>query len=166
VTTRLAAILALSLAAAIACRAGAGGPPRIEVDRTACAQCGMLISEPMYAAAYRAPDAEARVFDDIACMLDAARREQNAGALRFWFHDAATSTWIDGGAATFVSSASLNTPMGGGFVAYKEEAAAVRAAEERHGTVIRTVDDLLRAPIDRLRAGPDSAGPRPAEGGA
>jgi copper chaperone NosL len=144
VRTRLAAILALTLAAAIACRAGADGPPRIDVDRTPCARCGMLISEPVYAAAYRAPSGEARVFDDIACMLDAARREQDPGALRFWFHDAATSAWIDGAAATFVSSASLNTPMGGGFVAYKNEAAAAAAAEKQKGTVIRTVADLLR----------------------
>jgi copper chaperone NosL len=151
--TRPAAILALTLAASIACRAGAEGPPRIEVDRTACAHCAMLISEPMYAAAYRAPNADARVFDDIACMLDAARREQDTGRLRFWFHDASTSQWIDGGAATFVSSASLKTPMNGGFVAYRDEAAAVRAANAQQGTVIRTVGDLLRAsPMDRLKA--------------
>ena len=152
--TRLAPILALTLTAAIACRAGEESPPRIEVDRTACAHCGMLISEPMFAAAYRVPQGEARVFDDIACMLDAAGKEQNPGALRFWFHDAATSRWIDGGAATFVSSASLKTPMGGGFIAYADEAAALRAASAHQGTVIRTVGDLLRArPFDRLRAG-------------
>ena len=155
-TTRLAAILALS--AAIACRTGEE-PPRIDVDRTACAHCGMLISEPMFAAAYRTPHGDARVFDDIACMLDAAGREQNAGRLRFWFHDAATSQWIDGGAATFVSSASLKTPMGGGFVAYRDEAAAARAAGAQQGTVIRTVGDLLKArPFDRLRAGPTGGG--------
>ena len=153
-TTRLAAILALALSAAVACRTGGDEPPRIDVDRTACAHCGMLISEPMFAAAYRGPHGDARVFDDIACMLDAAGREQNAGRLRFWFHDAATSQWIDGGAATFVSSASLKTPMGGGFVAYRDEAAAARAAGAQQGTVIRTVGDLLRTrPFDKLRAG-------------
>ena len=152
--TRLAAILALTLAATIACRAGEGGPPRIEVDRTACAHCGMLISEPMFAAAYRVPHGGARVFDDIACMLDAAGKEQNPGALRFWFHDAATSRWIDGGAATFVSSASLKTPMGGGFIAYGDEAVAVQAANAQQGTVIRTLGDLLRArPTDKGPAG-------------
>ena len=151
--------MALTLASAIACRAGEEGPPRIEVDRTACAHCGMLISEPIFAAAYRSPHGEARVFDDIACMLDAAGREQNPGALRFWFHDAATSRWIDGGAATFVSSASLKTPMGGGLIAYGDEAAAVRAATAQQGAVIRTVGDLLRArPFDRLTAGPAGGG--------
>ena len=157
--TRLAAIVAMTLSAAIACRAGADGPPRIEVDRTACAHCGMLISEPMFAAAYRSPHGEPRVFDDIACMLDAAGKEQNPGALRFWFHDAATSRWIDGGAATFVSSASLKTPMGGGLVAYGDEAAANRAANAQQGTVIRSVGDLLKArPFDRFRAEPAGGG--------
>jgi copper chaperone NosL len=159
VRTRLAAILALALSAAIARRAAEGGPPRIEVDRTACAHCGMLISEPMFAAAYRPLSGDARVFDDIACMLDAAGKEENPEALRFWFHDAATSRWIDGGAATFVSSASLKTPMGGGFIAYGDEAAAVRAATAQQGTVIRTLGDLLRVgPFDKLRAGPAGEG--------
>jgi hypothetical protein len=72
----------------------------------------MLISEPMFAAAYKTPQADARVFDDIGCLLEAASHEQDKSGLRFWFHDAATSRWIDGGIATFVESASMRTPMG------------------------------------------------------
>ena len=151
-STRLAAILGLTLSTAVACRSAAERPPRIEIDRTACAHCGMLISEPMFAAGYRAPHGDARVFDDIACMLDEVEREQDKHRLRFWFHDAASSEWIDGDAATFVESASLKTPMGGGFVAYRDGAAATSAAHARQGRVIRSVTDLLRA--------------RPAGGGA
>ena len=67
---------ALALAAALAtaaCGVRAEGPPPIVVDRTPCSHCGMLISEPLYAAAYQAPGTDARVFDDIGCLRDAAR---------------------------------------------------------------------------------------------
>jgi copper chaperone NosL len=144
-TARLAAMLSLMLSTAVACRAGNDGPPRIEVDRTPCAHCGMLVSEPVFAAAYRAPQGDARVFDDIACLLEAVSGEKDRSGLRLWFHDAATVQWIDGGTAVFVESAGLKTPMGGGFVAYKDEATAAKTAADRQGRVIRSVGDLLQA---------------------
>ena len=118
------------------------GPPEIVVDRTPCSHCGMLISEPLYAAAYQAPGADARVFDDIGCLRDAARRE-GRGALRIWFHDAADGRWIDGVEAVFVASPSIRTPMGGGMLAYRDPAAA--------GTRGRTAP-RPRHPIDRRSA--------------
>jgi nitrous oxide reductase accessory protein NosL len=72
------------LAAGAACGVKADGPPEITVDRTACSHCGMLISETMFAAAFKAPGAEARAFDDIGCLLAAAKREADPGGLRFW----------------------------------------------------------------------------------
>ena len=66
-----------------ACSAKAAGAPDIVVDVTACSHCGMLVSEPVYAAAFQAPGKEPRVFDDIGCMLDAARRE-TATARDIW----------------------------------------------------------------------------------
>ena len=146
-SVRFAAILALTVSTAVGCSARADGPPRIEVDRIPCAHCGMLISEPTFAAAYRAPHGDARVFDDIACLLEAASHEQDRSGLRFWFHDAASSQWIDGGIATFVKSASMKTPMGGGIVAYGDQAAATKAAAEKQGRLIRTIGDLLQTRI-------------------
>jgi len=126
-----------------ACGVGPEGPPHIEVDRTPCAHCGMLISEPLYAAAYRSPRSEPRVFDDIGCLVDAAAREPRADALRFWFHDAATAVWIDGTDAVFVSSAMLRTPMGGGLVAFRDPAAAREAATRQQGRVLTSLQELL-----------------------
>lgn len=138
-------IRGLVLAAALltaACGVRAEGPPEIVVDRTPCSRCGMLISETLYAAAYQAPGADARVFDDIGCLRDAARGEQ--GALRIWVHDAADGRWMIGGEALLVSSPSIRTPMGGGFLAYRDPAAADRAAERHNGRVIRSIDEILR----------------------
>src|SRR5262245_4849990 len=84
------ALMLLAVASSIACGLRADGPPDIQVDRTACSHCGMLISELAYAAAYRAPGADPRVFDDIGCLLEAARREPARSSLRFWFRDAAS----------------------------------------------------------------------------
>jgi copper chaperone NosL len=133
------------LAAGVACAANGDRPPQIEVDRTACAHCGMLISEPRFAAAYRAHGSEALVFDDIACLLAAVSREADPRVLRFWFHDVATSEWMDGERAVFIKSERLRTPMAGGLVAYRDAAAARRGAEEHQGQVISSLADLLAA---------------------
>ena len=130
-------------AVTVAC--GADGPPEIVVDRTACSHCGMLVSEPAFAAAYRAAGSDARIFDDIQCLLNAAAQEAQPEQLRFWFHDAATALWIDRTEAVFVRSARLRTPMGGGLVAFAGTAAARRGALEHEAKLVGTLDDLLRS---------------------
>lgn len=150
----------LTFAAALltsGCRAAPSGPPALVVDRSACSHCGMLISEPLYAAAYRAGGVEPRVFDDIGCLRNAARAE--SGPLTFWFHDAGDRAWIDGTVAVFVTAPEIRTPMGGGLIAYRDRAAAERAAAADHGRVIDSVTDLL---LDTNRG--QVAGPGPAKG--
>jgi copper chaperone NosL len=142
-TGTLITVMVAAAALGTACGVKADGPPHIEVDRTACAHCGMLISEPIYAAAYRTPESGSRVFDDIGCLLKAAAQEPRADALRFWFHDAATAVWIDGTDAVFVSSTALRTPMGGGIVAFRDAAAAREAAARQQGSVLTSLDQLL-----------------------
>ena len=136
--------MVLALAASGACGVRADGPPDIQVDRTACSHCGMLISEPVYAAAYRATGSDPRVFDDIGCLIEAARKEPRADAIRFWFHDAASAAWI-GEEAVFVSSTTFRTPMGGGLIAYRDRGAARESAARHHGDVINSLSDLLRS---------------------
>lgn len=136
--------MAVALAATGACGVSAEGPPHIEVDRTPCAQCGMLISEPVFAAAYRVPGFDARAFDDIGCLLASVKREPDPAVIRFWFHDVATGNWISGHDATFVHAVRLHTPMSGHFVAYGDAAVAERAALDHRGRVIRSLSDLLR----------------------
>lgn len=133
----------LAVAAGLACGVRADGPPRIEEDRTACAHCGMLVSERVFAAAYRAPGQPARVFDDIGCLRSAAAGERDPAALTFWFHDAVTREWIAGERASFVHAASLKTPMAGGMLAYDGVEAAGRGAAEHRGRVIRSIAELL-----------------------
>lgn len=134
---------ALALVSSLACAGGADAPPRIEVDRTACAHCGMLVSEARYAAAYKSADADARIFDDIACLLAAVSSTESGTTLRFWFQDAAGHGWIDGVGAVFVKSPRLRTPMNGGIAAYHDRTQAAKAAAEYEGQLIETMADLL-----------------------
>jgi copper chaperone NosL len=133
-------VLAAALLSA-ACGVRAEGPPDIVVDRTPCSRCGMLISEPLYAAAYQAPGADARVFDDLGCLRDAARSEP--GGLRIWVHDASDGRWMNGFEAVLVAAPTIRTPMGGGMLAYRDPAAADRAADRHHGRIIRSIADIL-----------------------
>jgi copper chaperone NosL len=118
------------------------GPPEIVVDRTTCSHCGMLVSEPVYAAAYQAGDNEPRVFDDIGCMLDAVRRE-TASPITVWLQDAAGAGWINADQATVVSSARIKTPMHGGMLAYANAVAAEKAAAAHGGRVVRSLQELM-----------------------
>ena len=136
-----ALLVAFALLSA-SCSARAAGPPEIAVDRTVCSHCGMLISEPMYAAAFQARDSEPRVFDDIGCMLDAVRRE-TAASVNVWVQDAGGSGWLDADEAVFVASSQLRTPMGGGVLAYADAIAAENAAATHRGEVARSLSDLM-----------------------
>lgn len=138
---KIGLVVAAALLAA-ACGVRAEGPPEIVVDRTPCSRCGMLISEPLYAAAYQAPGADARVFDDIGCLRDAARGETSE--LRIWVHDAAGGEWLNAFEAVYVASPSIRTPMGGGMLAFRRPADADRAADQHRGRVIRSIGEIVR----------------------
>jgi copper chaperone NosL len=135
------AVVAGALLVSGACSVKKGGPPAIEVDRTACSRCGMLISEPLYAAAFQGRDGIAQVFDDIACLRDAA--QGRPPGLRFWFHDADDRAWIDGAGAAFVTAPGIRAPMGGHLIAFRDPAAAERAALKHHGRIVRSISSLL-----------------------
>ena len=137
-----ATVIVFALVAA-ACGAKASGPPEIVVDRTVCSHCGMLISEPIYAAGFQLHESEPRVFDDIGCLLDAVRREP-ASLVRVWFQDAAGSGWLTAGNAVFVASPRIRTPMGGGVLAYTTVSAADKAASLHEGTVLLSFEELMK----------------------
>lgn len=122
--------------------AAADGPPTVALDRTACAHCGMLVSDLRFAAAFRLrPGEEALVFDDIGCMLEEWRQAGDTSAAVAWAMDA-DGTWVEASAATFVRGL-IRTPMGGGTVAFRDpEAAAPYAASVEGARVVRFADLL------------------------
>ena len=140
-STTTLVIVALALQS-MSCSANVTGPPEIIVDRTACSHCSMFISEPVYAAAYRAHGQTARAFDDIGCMLKALRAE-TASPAEIWVQDANGAGWLEADRALFVASPHLRTPMSGGILAYADAGAADIAAAAHRGDVKRSVSELM-----------------------
>lgn len=138
---RFGAILLITLWAG-ACASRPAGPPVIVLDRSACSQCGMLISEHAHAAAVRLADGNDLLFDDIGCLVAAARSLPKEG-VTYWFHDAADGDWIKDVSPVFLASDSLRTPMGGGILAYRTREAADRFAARYAGRVVTEFDALL-----------------------
>lgn len=153
---RLAALLILCLVVP-ACTDGADatGPPEIVYGRDLCIECGMLITEPRFAAAYRI-DGEARPFDDIGGMLlyGTETGELSATSVAAWVHDRDTGEWIAAGAAHYVIAEGAVTPMGYGIVAFLDPA---RAAEYAAGydTDVHSWTDLFEFPIEPGTLGHD-----------
>ena len=114
----------VALGAAVAFLTGCGtakvGPPAIDAGQTTCAECGMAVSEPRYAAALLVADADegplGLVFDDIGCML-AYKAAHPAPALAQYVMDADIRQWLDARNAWFARSSAIRSPMASGLAA-------------------------------------------------
>ena len=67
-------LIALVLILIAACgSATAGGPPEINYGRDICIECGMIIEDPRFAAAYRLADGSEHKFDDLGGLIITTR---------------------------------------------------------------------------------------------
>lgn len=122
----------------------ADGPAPVAWDRTRCARCGMLVSEPSSAAQRRTPDGVVYYYDDPGCLLVSIPDEPVS---TLYFHHRNEDRWLTREEVRFVSVD--HTPMGYGL-------AAVRVEEAPSGL------DLLEArrlALDRDRARAASLAP-------
>lgn len=126
----------------VACGPASSAPPEIIVDRTACDHCLMLISEPIYSAAFRIGEREG-VFDDIGCLLDEVAGEPELEKAQIWFHDVGDGSWITAADAIFFRSPQIPTPMASGIVAVAERSAAAELATRHGGEIIDSLAELL-----------------------
>ncbi len=127
------------------------GPPEIDYGREICLQCGMIISEARYAAAYRLPDGTERTFDDLGGLLVYGHEHGELSDSEVWVHDVETEAWVRAERAWYVMTRDRHTPMGYGIVAFGDRSRAeARAAEV--GTEAISWPDLLAIPLDRIQA--------------
>ena len=121
----------------------AGSEP-INYGRDVCAHCRMHLSQAGFAAELRDRDGTLTKYDDIGCMLHAMLA----------LHHEVPEAWVedhDGGgfvpllSASLVHSDRLETPMGSGIVAFKDQAAAAHFAQAQGGDVV-ALEDILREP--------------------
>ncbi len=150
----LAIVLPL-LASACARQEPTSGPPEIAYGRDICVQCGMIISEPRFATAYRLPDGTVEKFDDLGGLLVHGHQTGELDRATVWVHDADTEEWVDADAAFYVATATGQTPMGYGIFAFADRKAAERFAAGSGGTVM-TWDELVAIPAERIGSSPST----------
>ena len=101
----------------------------------------MAISEKRYAAEFIDRDGGAFKFDDIGCMLNFIKGQQNKNQIAAYFvMDFDERQWIKAADAYFVRSSEFQTPMDGSIAAFKDEAKAEVAAGKYHGKLLRFTD--------------------------
>jgi copper chaperone NosL len=114
---------------------GKSEPQPLElVPEDMCSFCRMAISDKRFAAELVTGDGDTLKFDDIGCMLDYIKSNQNAQRITASFvADFETREWVRGEAAFFARSAEFKTPMSHGIVAFKDLGRAEAAAKKNQG---------------------------------
>jgi copper chaperone NosL len=103
--------LALTL---FACGTPLDQPEPMVFDHVACDHCGMLVSDPRFAAQLVTREGDRYQFDDPACVFQ--HIVDHGGSLgHVWFHDSAGEGWLDHRQVGFVPAS--GAPMDGGLAA-------------------------------------------------
>ena len=130
-------LLALVVLVGACSTAEAAGPPEIKYGRDICIQCGMIVSEARFAAAYTTPDGTKLSFDDLGDLLLHQRSTGDPiDVNEAWVHDFETEAWLTVGEAFYVPTLSVATPMGHSILAFADEARATAFASDVDGEVI------------------------------
>ena len=97
----------------LGCSRDPDAPPEVHYDLDACADCGMLVSDPAYASALVTKEGKTLVFDDPGCLFHhLVTQAPSVGTM--WFHDAAGGRWLKTGEVAFAPGA--HSPMGSGLL--------------------------------------------------
>ena len=139
------------LTIAVACSPKPEGPqpPEINYGQEMCDECGMVIDDQRFAAATLLINGEYLKFDDAGEMLSYHMNHPEDQVAAWFVHDYSTEEWIRGETATFVNSATIQTPMASGIVAFADPEQAEAFAVERSGKLF-TLDEM-RAQVHMVK---------------
>jgi copper chaperone NosL len=113
------------------------GFPVIRYGAEPCTQCGMIIDDARFAAAWSRPGGAARHFDDIGCLVTDIGAHPPPSDARLLVHDYESEAWLDARTAVFVVSPQIRTPMAYGTAAFETAAAAERLSLAVDGRTFR-----------------------------
>lgn len=142
---RLLAVLALATLILAACDSDeVGGAPEINYGRDICIECGMIIDDARFAAAYRLADGTEKIFDDLGGLIVNGRESGELNAASIWVSDFENEVLVEAESAYFVPTLGVASPMGHGILAFSDRSRAEAMATELEGEVIswETVVDL------------------------
>ena len=134
-------IIALAAAAPFlaACKPQTAGPEEVRWGREVCAICGMIISEPNFAAEVRGgPDRALLKFDDIGDAVHwlAIQPWAKSPDVEFWVRDYETGTrWLDARAVGYLTG--VVSPMDYGFGAVETHGPDTVTFAEMEAEVLR-----------------------------
>ena len=122
------------------------GPHEIYYGEDVCERCKMIISEEQYSSQYVLKDGTARKFDDLGCMLhyishDEPGHGEKGDIESYYVKDYSTGEWIDGRSAYYVWSEGINTPMGYGIIAFKDQNSTKELTEAENAEGIGGFDE-------------------------
>lgn len=142
---RLIVLVIVIGALAAACGSeGAGGPPEINFGRDICIECGMIIDDARFAAAYRSADGTEFKFDDLGGLIIHSRENGGPEDAQVWVSDFDEKTLIEAESAHYVPTLGVASPMGHGILAFADHGRAMKTAVDLGGEVVDwpTVVDL------------------------
>ena len=113
-------------------------PQPVEIEaHDMCSSCRMAISQKQFSAQLIDADADkVYKFDDVACMLRFLKQREMKPAAVF-VADYETREWMKWSSALFVRTDKVQTPMGGGLLAFADAARADAAAGAFGAGVLR-----------------------------
>lgn len=117
------------------------GPPEVRFGRDMCAECGMIVSDALACGAILVEAEgvrEHRLFDDLGCMLDhEVEHASEMSVLEAFTVDHNDGGWLRTQDAVFLLAdiSKLMTPMGSGYVSFRDHSTAARAQERFGGRV-------------------------------
>lgn len=129
-------IVAASVLAIMSCQKS--GPKDFAVGKDQCDNCRMTITEQKYATQLITAKGRAYKFDDIMCMnMYESSNPDKAANAKTYVVDFPSGSFLDKAKATFIKGGSIKSPMGGNTQAYRDKAAAQKAAATLGASLIK-----------------------------
>lgn len=117
------------------------GPKPIKLNEDLCEFCKMTISDGRFGAELITSKGRTYTFDDIGCMIRYAEENRSVEVKNYYIHRYdGKNELIPAESAVYLSSDSLNSPMGGNYAAFTSEDAAKAIAAKMPGELLKFND--------------------------